>query len=148
MTMWLGLDSLQVPMGKWLGVRLSCECFCIEKFPLVPFEKTAVIRLLILFALRVVFYSGIPGENGIAPQKYYLGGKDVSVVLPVEEDRQTLINASIEVVNGQTVMKFTKLMKEVDHIEILHGENTFLWAHGSDSTLGYHQSRSQFVLTL
>mmetsp|Transcript_26814 Transcript_26814/g.53846 ORF Transcript_26814/g.53846 Transcript_26814/m.53846 type:complete len:595 (-) Transcript_26814:85-1869(-) len=90
---------------------------------------------------------GIPG--GVAPQKYYLGGKDTSAVVPMEDERQTLLNSTIELMNDQTVMKFTKLMKEPGEIEIAStGDNFILWAHGFDSNLGYHQSRDQFVLSL
>lgn len=70
----------------------------------------------------------------------------------MSDDKQTLKNASIEVVNSasgsKTIMKFTKLMKEIGEIEILTGSNNFLWAYGSDITLGYHTGRSPFALNL
>jgi hypothetical protein len=66
------------------------------------------------------------------------------------DSAQTLTDASVEVIDGRTIMKFTKLMMETDEIEITTGANVFLWAHGSSSTLGYHpgNARSSFDLNL
>ena len=66
------------------------------------------------------------------------------------DSAQTLTNASVEVIDGRTIMKFTKLMKETDEIEITTDANVFLWAHGSSATLGYHpgDARSSFDLNL
>ncbi len=64
------------------------------------------------------------------------------------ESKQTLMDASVEVIDRQTIMKFTKTMKETGQIEITSGENKFLWAHGSSDVLRYHRSRSQFDLNL
>ena len=59
---------------------------------------------------------------------------------PMAEERQTLIDASVvEVIDGQTIMKFTKLMKEPGEIEIGAGDNIFLWADGYSTTLGLHK---------
>ena len=64
------------------------------------------------------------------------------------ESDQTLIDASIEVNDGQTIMKFTKIMKESGEIEITPRGNIFLWAYGSSEVLGYHNERSIFDLNL
>ena len=64
------------------------------------------------------------------------------------DSAQTLTDASVEVVDGQTIMKFTKIMKETNEIEIKPDANTFLWAYGSSNTLGYHSARSPFDLNL
>jgi len=90
-------------------------------------------------------------ELGDMPQKYRLMGKTPVVdsaieIMPNEE--QTLINATIEVKDGQTVMKFTKLLKEPGQIEISMGLNNMLWAYGSSNTLSYHARRSPFTLYL
>lgn len=74
------------------------------------------------------------GENGNIPQKYYLGGKGDLQIQPMPLSQQTLTDATIEVSNGQTIMKFTKVMKEDGEIEINGGDNTFLWAYGSSNT--------------
>ena len=64
------------------------------------------------------------------------------------KEKQTLTNASVEFANGQTVMKFTKIMNEAGEIEIVTGDNNFLWAYGSSTALDYHAARASFVLNL
>ncbi len=64
------------------------------------------------------------------------------------DSAQTLTDASVEVVDGQTIMKFTKIMKETNEIEIKPDANTFLWAYGSSNSLGFHSARSPFDLNL
>jgi hypothetical protein len=89
---------------------------------------------------------GVPGEQ---PLKYALNGKYAAAVIPMPEHKQTLTDASLEVdEDGRTIMRFTKVMKEDDEIEISSGENIFLYARGMTSTLGYHPQRSSFTLTL
>ncbi len=89
---------------------------------------------------------GVPGEQ---PLKYALNGKYAAAVIPMPEHKQTLTDASLEVdEDRRTIMRFTKVMKEEDEIEIRSGENIFLFARGMTSTLGYHPQRSSFKLTL
>jgi hypothetical protein len=91
--------------------------------------------------------SGTP-DSGNPPQKYLLGQGSIEIMSPEE---QTLTDASVEVVNGQTVMKFTKPMVEADQIAVTVGENKMLWANGGESTtIGYHgpTNRSPFTLDL
>ena len=64
------------------------------------------------------------------------------------DSAQTLTDASVEVNNGQTIMKFTKIMKETGEIEITSGKNIFLWAYGSSDILGLHAHESPFDLDL
>ncbi|KAL7524891.1 hypothetical protein ACHAXR_000760, partial [Thalassiosira sp. AJA248-18] len=89
---------------------------------------------------------GIPGEGTVL--KYNLGSKVVSGVEPMQESQQTLFDTSIEVKDGQTIMKFTKMMKEPGEIELLAGDNNFLGAYGSDTTLSIHSKRQSVVLNL
>ena len=99
---------------------------------------------------------GIPnGQQTVVttPQKYHQYSYAVSDVVPMDNDQQTLTDASVTINDiGQTIMKFTKLMKETGEIEISMGndgkEMSFLWAVGSSTELGYHQSRSPFVISL
>lgn len=91
---------------------------------------------------------GIPGGNGNVPQKYNLFGKSDSTVQPMPQSQQTLSNASVQVTNGQTIMKFTKIMAEPNEIQITTGDNDFLWAYGSSPTLGYHAARGSYVQNL
>jgi len=89
---------------------------------------------------------GVPGGT---PQKYIMNGYALNLVELLPEEQQTLTDASITATNGQTIMKFTKLMSEPGEIEILFGDNEFLWAHGSDATLAYHgNNRAAFSLDL
>jgi hypothetical protein len=88
---------------------------------------------------------GTPGEM---PQKYVLGGKDNSSVMPMAAHRQTLMDASVEFESGLTIMKFTKIMKEEGEVEIKSGENIFLYAQGMGVDVGYHASGESFTLSL
>eukprot|EP00804_Cyclotella_cryptica_P017373 CCRYP_020238-RC/>CCRYP_020238-RC protein AED:0.13 eAED:0.13 QI:0/0.75/0.6/0.8/0.75/0.6/5/529/454 len=91
---------------------------------------------------------GIPGGNGNVPQKYNLFGRSASDVQPMSQSQQTLTDASIQVTNGQTIMKFTKIMSEPNEIPITTGDNEFLWAYGSSPPLGYHAARGSYVQNL
>lgn len=83
------------------------------------------------------------------PGKYILGGKYDGAVLLMEDSKQTLADASIEVIDGQTIMTFTKMLQEEGEIEVLPGLNTFLWAHGSDTESTYHGgNKAPFQLNL
>ena len=84
------------------------------------------------------------------PRKYYLGGKYDGGIQPMEDDKQTLLNARTTFENGQSILEFEKLMKEEGEIEISTGLNTFLWAHGEDNSIStYHgQNRSPFQINL
>lgn len=68
----------------------------------------------------------------------------------MEDEKQTLINATILFENGQSILEFEKLMKEDGEIEISSGLNTFLWAHGEDNSMStYHgNNRSPFQLNI
>jgi len=90
---------------------------------------------------------GIPG--GDMPQKYVLGGKDNSSVKPMAAHRQTLMDTSVTFEDGLTILKFTKIMKEQDEVEIKSGvENTFLYAQGMGLDVGYHAVGESFSLNL
>jgi len=88
------------------------------------------------------------GSASLAPQKYNLGAYDVSGVQPMPENQQTLTSSSVEVKDGQTIMKFTKIMKEAGEIEISTAGNTFLWAYGSSDALSIHEAKAAFELNL
>lgn len=81
--------------------------------------------------------------------KYYLGGKYNAAITPMEVEKQTLTDASVELVDDQTIMRFTKLLKEEGEIEIVAGDNTLLWAHGSSTFTTYHgENKSAFKLNI
>ena len=100
------------------------------------------------FLTQTIFQSGNT-LWGTEPGKYNLGGKYDAAIQPMDESKQTLIDASIETVDGQTIMTFTKMLHESDEIEIFPGNNTFLWAHGPDTYTTYHgDSKGSFNLNL
>lgn len=91
------------------------------------------------------------GSSVSTPQKYLLKAPTLPSESAIElmwPEEQTLMDASCDFVNGQTVMKFTKALKEDNEIEITMGDNTFLWAYGNSPTIGYHVTRSSFILNL
>ena len=92
---------------------------------------------------------GIPDGQKV-PRKYHQYSYALSDVVPMDTAAQTLTDATVTINDvGQTIMKFTKLMKETGEIEIsMVGEMGFLWAVGSSIELGYHQSRSPFAISL
>lgn len=92
---------------------------------------------------------GITGEG--QPRKYKLGGYSENLVEPVDESNQTLINHSVETVDGRTMLSFTKLMKEDGEKEVVAGaRNVFLWAMSDGTALGYHGfgNRGSFTLAI
>jgi len=81
------------------------------------------------------------GTDGIAPTKFKMTSDslDGSGVTPFPSSQQTLINATWTVDAGKTTMKFYKLLKEENEIEILVGERMyFIWALGLDDAISYH----------
>ena len=75
--------------------------------------------------------------NGSNPGKYRIGSKTVTGIQLLES--QTLVNATFEQTNGQTIVRFTKRLAEDGEIEILpDSENTFIFAAGSDNTFAFH----------
>ena len=93
--------------------------------------------------------SGVPGPQGKTPLKYVLGGKYDAAIHPLPDEMQTLTDTRIQFIDGQTLMRFTKIMNEPGEIEIVAGKNIFLWAHGIDAITSYHHTnRSPFELNL
>ena len=105
-----------------------CACFGLV-FVYVWLSNLLICNLFII-------HSGTP-DDGV-PQKYRLLQGGPIELLPTEE--QTLTDASVEFVDGKTVMKFTKPLVEPNLIPITAGENNMLWANGGDgvTTIGYH----------
>lgn len=101
------------------------------------------VQNLIVYAVPS---SGVPG---MTPAKYHLTGKFETAVQPMSADKQTLIEPVIDVVDGQTIMSFTKLLVEDGEIMVSTGNNIFLWAHGSDMENTYHgQNKGSFNINL
>jgi len=92
---------------------------------------------------------GIPANNTV--KKYILFAKEMSGVVEMEEDKQTLMDASItQDDEGRTTMAFTKYLFE-DEYGIIPSDfvNSFIWATGSSNQLDYHGSnRGNFGMNL
>jgi hypothetical protein len=90
---------------------------------------------------------GLPGKM---PRKYDLNGKSIDTVVEMPANKQTLIDASLEVdAEERTVLRFTKIMKEEGEIEIKQGGEIYLlYALGTSQELGYHAERKSLKVTL
>ena len=86
-------------------------------------------------------------------QKYRLGSPDMdqpsSIPQALPALQQTLLDTSLIQDGGTTILRFTKLLSEPDEQTIQpNWQNTFLFAHGTSNTLGYHETRGVLVLDL
>lgn len=89
---------------------------------------------------------GLPDEGVVL--KYSLGDRFLSSVVPMPEERQTLIETSIEQQSGSTILRFTKILVEEGEIPIVIGDNSFMAAYGFSSALSQHKAREPFSLNL
>lgn len=96
---------------------------------------------------RMVGSDAVIGTEDGLVQKYYLRAKWGNAARVSRA--QTLTDTSIEIVDGQTIMKFTKAISEDGEKEITPGiDNTFLFAFGYGG-LSYHgRNRMSFTLEL
>lgn len=89
---------------------------------------------------------GLPASGEV--KKYSMSSYENSGVLPMPEERQTLIEADIFQEGGNTTMKFTKVLNETGEVPISIGENTFIGAFGFGNILSYHEKRDSFDIDL
>ena len=95
-----------------------------------------------LYVPHLHFISGFP-DTGIVEKRHLVSkGKPEPQLM----EQQTLIDASIEEVDGQTIMKFTKIMKEAGEIEIIPGSTFTLWGYGWGTLLALHRDRGTVML--
>ena len=68
----------------------------------------------------------------------------------MEDERQTLIDATIHFEDGKSILEFEKQLKEEGEIGISPGVNTFLWAHGNDNeySTDHGNNRGSFQLNI
>ncbi|KAL7553069.1 hypothetical protein ACHAWF_016315 [Thalassiosira exigua] len=87
---------------------------------------------------------GTPWDGTV--QKYDLG-RGRAEVMP--EGKQTLTDASVVQLNGNTVLEFSKLLMEEGEVSIWEDESVFLYARGEDGggSFGRHAERSSFELS-
>ena len=78
----------------------------------------------------------IIGSNATTtPIKYEIKGLSSDKIIPMGEDRQSIISSSFEAKNGESILRFTKLLKEPknDEHEIYTAtKNTFVYAIGNE----------------
>jgi hypothetical protein len=88
---------------------------------------------------------GLPDDGTVL--KYDLTSKAESGVVAMSDEKQTLMDTSIEQADGTTIMTFAKIMDE-DQYPLVIGDNTCIYAQAGSNTLGYHGGRGSFTLTL
>jgi len=82
------------------------------------------------------------------PNKYTLGAYSLAGVTRMPEGQQTLTNATVQQVDGKTILTFIKpLVEENEHSISSTESNTLLYAVGASNDLGYHAARGSFDLT-
>lgn len=89
---------------------------------------------------------GLPNTGEVT--KYVLGSYDSSMILPMPDEQQTLIDTSLVQEDGTTVMEFTKVLNEAGELPIVIGANTFIGAYGFVNEFFYHNKRDSFDLDL
>lgn len=93
----------------------------------------------------------IEEANHQKPLKYDLIDTYQAGVIPMKEDKQTLISSSVEYVEetGQTILKFKKfLVEDGEHTINTKGMTRFIYAVGVGPTLSFHQHSGVFQLDL
>jgi len=79
---------------------------------------------------------GRPTDNTVL--KYRITARNAAAIN--EQPNQTLINPSLEQVDGSTILTFTKLLVEDgEHTISAGGNNTFIAAFGFSNSFGFHQ---------
>jgi len=89
---------------------------------------------------------GLPATGEV--KKYHMSSYENSGVLPMPEDQQTLIEATVFQEEGNTTMQFTKILNETGEVPIAIGANTFIGAFGFNNMLFYHEKRDSFDIDL
>lgn len=89
---------------------------------------------------------GLPNTGEV--KKYFMSSYENSGVVPMPEDQQTLIEASVFQEEGNTTMTFTKILNETGEVPIAIGANTFIGAFGMNNMFFYHEKRDSFDIDL
>lgn len=87
--------------------------------------------------------------NGDKPLKYHLSSKQQSGVYPMIASKQTLIDAVILQEDGETILRFTKMLYEDDEHPIdTTSMTTFIYAMGQGNMLSFHSYANSFKVDL
>lgn len=91
---------------------------------------------------------GVPATGQVL--KYNLNAKNGDGVVPMQDDRQTLMDQAVvqDASKSITTLVFTKIMAEAGEKEIVVGVNAFLGAYSGSNSLGIHSNRQAFVIDL
>jgi len=89
---------------------------------------------------------GLPDSGEV--KKYSMSSYDNIGVVPMPEEQQTLIEATIVQEDGNTRMQFTKILNEIGEVPIAIGANTFIGAFGFGNMFFYHDKRDSFDIDL
>jgi len=88
---------------------------------------------------------GLPDTGEV--KKYNLNAQNNAGVVPMPDEKQTLIDASVRQTSTTTTLSFTKILNEPGEIPINRiGIGNFLSAYGSSNTLGFHSARQPYSL--
>merc|ERR1712176_113819 len=91
-------------------------------------------------------------EKSPSVSKFNLHSKLIHGVIPMEQDEQTLINATVyqDQDTNFTILTFIKKLNEANgEIPISSsGKNIFLWAIGRSNTMGHHKAGGSFDIDL
>jgi hypothetical protein len=86
-------------------------------------------------------------DNSAVPSIYNLNGKRIANVR--FDSSQTLEDGSVVQENGQTIMRFEKLLNDDTNVPIKgKGEVVFIWAIGKSNAFAKHQRRGAFRINL
>jgi hypothetical protein len=89
---------------------------------------------------------GLPEEGSVL--KYDLSAESESGVVPMSDDKQTLMDTNITQADGMTVMTFAKVLDE-DQYPLVAGDNTCIYAESTSNAFGFHNNHPHyFVLKL
>jgi hypothetical protein len=89
---------------------------------------------------------GLPESGEV--KKYFMGSYENSGIVPMPEEQQTLIEATVVQEDGNTKMHFTKILNETGEIPIAIGANTFIGAFGFTNMFFVHNKRDSFDIDL
>ena len=99
----------------------------------------------------VIGTESLPALDGDSPLKYNLLGTSANSIVAMNSDQQTLQNVFLDMDNGKTILRFTKMLEEEndnEHIISASSPTTFIYAVGNERFLSHHKHAGSFDLNL
>jgi hypothetical protein len=118
--------TLTVPASGWLAVGTSETGFMLGSEAVIGYPDTGEVK------------------------KYSLNSQDddLSGIVEMPSEKQTLVNTEITQSDGMTTMTYTKIMVEDDEIPInAFGDTIFLASYAFSSSSTFHLGRGSFTLS-